>query len=306
MIRKIIYGFLLATLIAPTIANAQSKPKRDTSKDRSVIIAKQKEQAKRAAAQMKKQEAAKKHQQSPAIVTPKYASFLQVNQQSSVTKTFSSSDGTETFNVNTDGKEWSVTGFPSWCRLTKHTNSFVLYYDANTSHDDRYGWFKVVSDSQEVGVYITQSGAPLYVTANFNNGHLQHNVLGEGLNSLYLKISTDVTIKGANGQKCRICAFISDEDDYSIKATSGYSNYAISSNNVYAATEITPSSDEEQSFHVDIYLPNNAMKLPKKRNQLHCHLAVYCDKTAKYIIGADYTLPFKAKNKKGRVTTKEP
>lgn len=310
MFRKFLYCFCVVSLIAPAIANAQSKPKRDVSKDRSVIVAKQQEQAKKAAAQKKRQEVARKRRQRVIVEPPKDASFLRVDQQSSLTINVNSYGGDETFSVSTDGEEWSVIALPSWCKITPNTDSFVLSCEANTSHDDRSDWFKVISDDQEVRVDIKQSGAPLYITANFYWGNLHHNVkrnFGGGDGDQYLRINTDVTIKGAKDQKCLICAFISDENDYSIKASYGYSNYGVSSsNNVYAVTEITPTSDEEQSFNVDIYLPNNAMKLLKKRNKLRCLLALYCVKIANYINGADYTLNFRAKNKKGKVTTREP
>lgn len=311
MIRKIIYGFFIAILIAPAIANAQSIPKRDTSKDRSVITTKQQKKQKALAESQKgKQRNTKTRPKQQTVVTPKYATYLLIDQQTSLTVAINSYSGNETYNVSTDGKEWSISHLPSWCRITKYANSFSLYVEANPLHEERTDWFKVTSDNKEVIINVKQSGKPLNVAAHINYATLLHNVFWssqELLGGRHLQINTDVTIIGARGQKCMIVAFISDENNYSIKATSGYSNYAITaSNNVYAATEVTPSSDDAQRFNVEIYLPNNAMKLPKKQNKLRCHLAVYCDKTAKYIIGADYTLPFKAKNKKGRVTTKEP
>ena len=310
MIRKIIYGFFIATLIAPAIANAQSIPKRDISKDRSLIMDRQQKQKKALAESQKgMQRNTKTRPKQQTVVTPKYATYLLVDEQNSLTVAISSYSGNETYNVSTDGKEWSISHLPSWCKITRYSNSFSLYVEANPLHEERTDWFKVTSDYKEVVINIKQSGKPLNIAAHFNYANLQHNVFWSSqgfLGRLHLKINTDVTITGARGQKCMIVAFISDENNYSIKATSSYPNYAItSSNNVYAATEVTPSTDDAQRFNVELYLPNNAMKLPKKRNQLRCHLAVYCDKTAKYIIGADYTLPFKAKNKKGRVTTKE-
>lgn len=300
MFRKIIYIFCVVALIVSHTANAQSIPKRDTSKDRDIITTKQRGQAKKTLAQKN----AGRRRQRPTVETPKYATFLSVDQQSSLTITINHYGGAETLDVSTDGKEWFVTGFPSWCRVTKYANSFILYCDANSSHDDRSSWFKVLADNQEVRVDITQLGTPLHINANFNYGRLQHNIIRDALGSPYLRINTRVTIKGAKDQKCLVCAFLSDENDHSVKASSGYPSYSISSNNVYAAKEVTPTSDEEQSFDVDIYLPNNAMKLLKKRNKLRCHLALYCVKTANYINGADHTLSFRAKNKKGKVTTK--
>lgn len=312
MIRKFLYSLFFATLTAFSTTNAQSIPKRDISKDRSVIMAKQQKTKKELLKSHKvKQRNTYKRSKQQNIVTPKYATYLLVNHQSSSLRvTTNSYSSNETYYVSTDGREWYISHLPLWCRIVKTSNSFSLYVEANPLHEERTDWFKVTSDNKEVVIHITQSGKPLNLSANINNANLQHNVLWSShglLGGLHLKINTDVTIIGAGGQKCMIVAFISDENNHNIKASYNYSNYAITpSNDVFSATEITPSSDNAQRFNAEIYLPNNAMRLLKKRNQLRCHLAVYCVTTANYIAGAYYTISFKAKNKKGKVTTQNP
>lgn len=307
---KYIHTILIIVIFFPGFANAQSKPKRDISKDASVV-AQQREQAKRKANQAtvrKKQKNARIHRKYQKAESPQYASYLRVDQLSSLTKIVSSYSGNLTFNVNTDGKEWTVSYIPSWCRVTKFSNSFLIFYEANSSHDEREDWFKVKADGLEVRIDIKQLGKPLNINAYFNYASLQHNVyqnFGDYLSGLYLSINANVTIKGAKGQKCLVVAFVSDEHNTSVKANYGYSKYAITSSyDVYTTTEIIPNTDEEQRFNVNLYLPNNAMRLVKRKNKLHCSLAVYCVKTSKYISGANYTLHFRAKKQKGKITTK--
>lgn len=303
--------FILFTVCAPCFMYAQSKPKRDTSKDRSVVVAKQQAQAKKKAAE----EAAAKERKHALEVqrkrnaqvrqTPKSASYLTVNQLTSVSKTLGSNSGNERFNVNTDGKEWSVSYLPAWCKVTKYDNYFILSYNGNTSHDDRSDWFEVKCDNQKVRVNVTQNGTPLNIKSHFNYANLAHNV--EGYMGLHqcLKINANVTIQGAKGQKCLIVAFFNDEYNNSIKATSRFSHFGLlPSYRLYVTAEITPVSDSSESYNITLYLPNNAMQLQKKKNRLSCSLAVYCPKTSSYISGANYTMNFTAKNKKGKVTTK--
>lgn len=311
--RKVRILFILFIACAPCLMYAQSKPKRDTSKDRSVIVAKQQAQAKKKAAEeaaekeRKHAAAAQRKRNAQVRQTPKSASYLTVNQLTSVSKTLGSNSGNERFFVNTDGKEWSVTCLPTWCKVTKYDNYFIFSYDRNVSHDDRSDWFEVKCDNQRVRVYITQNGAPLNITSRFNYASLIHNVQGIiGVNgSQCLKINANVTIQGAGGQNCFVVAFIYDEYNNSIKAISQFPQFGLqSSNDVYVSTEITPKSDNSENYNVTLYLPNNAMRLGKKKNKLKCRLAVYCPKTSSFISGADYTLNFTAKNKKGKVTTK--
>jgi len=121
-----------------------------------------------------------------------------------------------------------------------------------------------------------------------------------------LTIVSNVTIKGAKNQKCLIVAFFYDDAGNSIKATYKYPDYAIpSSKDVFVATEVVPTSDEAQTFNSVLYLPNDAMALLKKKNKIRCQLVVYCVKTSSYISNANYTMYFKAKKKRGKITTKK-
>lgn len=306
--KQILFILLIITIYAIDL-NAQSKPRRDISKDKSVILAKKKE-AKKAAeiAKQKKRDAAKRYRKKKVIQTPKTASFLRVNQLQYINKTVSSNGGSETFEVNTDGKEWNVVALPLWCHLTKYANSFVLSYNQNPSHDERSDWFKVKSDNLEVKIDITQTGLPLNISARFNYCSLQHDAshYNKGTYEKCLTIFSNVTIKGAKNQKCLIVAFFYDDAGNSIKATYKYLDYAIpSSKDVFVATEVVPTSDEAQTFNSVLYLPNDAMALLKKKNKIRCQLVVYCVKTSSYISNANYTMYFKAKKKRGKITTKK-
>ena len=316
MLQKLLIVFLVGLFCTPCFTYAQPKPTRDTSKDRSVVIARQEAQAKQKAvaqeAEQKRKRAAAKTQRkhnAQATQTPQVATYLRVNQLTTVSKTVGASGGSETFNVSTDGKEWSVIDVPTWCWVTKYSNYFKLSYNDNPSHDDRVNCFKVKCDSQEVRVEIKQNATPLNITSRFNYAYLTHNVYGNNISpsgNLCLKINANVTIQGAKDQKCLVVAFIYDEYNNSIKASSGFSYFGLqSSNDLFVEAEITPTSDDSQSYNVTLYLPNNAMRLWKKKNKLRCQLAVYCVNTSSYISGANHTLSFKAKSKKGKVTTKK-
>lgn len=307
MIRKLQYIFLICLFCAPCFVDAQTKPKRDTSKDRSVVVARQqalaRQKAAEQAAERKRRAAAEARRRENARIAqiPKTATYLLVDQQTSVTKYVSSYGGSLSLNISTDGEDWSVSYVPSWCSVSKYSNSFSLSIQKNTSHDPRSDWFKVTSGNKEVRVDIKQNGVPLNITSRINSASLTHNV---GWNSL--RVDANVTISGAQGQKCLLVAFIVDENGDFIKASSGFSNYGLqSSNDLYVAKEITPTSDNSQFYNVVLDIPNNAMQLYKKKNKLRCQLTVYCVKTASYVSGANYTLPFIAKNKKSGVTTKE-
>ena len=305
-----LFCFLLITLIlsGSLRINAQSKPKRDVSKDKSVLVAKQSKNAKKKETKTIAPKSVSNNRYVSVVNdTPKYATYLRVNHLTAIDKSIESNGGSESFSISTDGDSWNVNSLPFWCHINKSTNSFTITYDANPSHDERTDWFLVCSDDQIVRVNLKQIGVPMNVWAYFHYGQLRHNVIypANGYAEKCLNICANVSIKGAKGQKIIIRAFIEDEQGNSITAYDGYSNFSLgSTREVYTSMEIIPNTDEADSYLVNIYLPNNAMYLQKKNNKLQCRLAVFCVKTDSYV-SSYYTLKFKAKNKKGKNKERE-
>ncbi len=285
------------------VSIAQSKPKRDVSKDKSGIVAIPKQVNKRTIQRNRKSKPTKNQRKRESELVEQKATFLTVDKQISVSRTLYTSGGNASFNVDTDGKEWIVTDLPSWCHVTnKYYSWFSVAYDANTTHEDRQGWFDVKSDNQSVRVYVLQQGTPLNVQARFSNVFLQHNVLFSYGSSL--KINANVTISGAAEQELWVGAYIIDDDDTKIKAKKGYEDYALpNSNNIFVKAIVSPRSDNPETFNVVLHIPNNSMSLVKRKNNLECKLVVYNTKAVEYVNGATYTIKFNAKSKKGFVTT---
>lgn len=86
-----------------------------------------------------------------------YASYLTVDNQTSVTSSFPASGGTETFYIATDGSSWTTWGVPSWCTVEEKTaTSFRLRCAANTTSSSRSDYMKVKSGDREVRIDISQ------------------------------------------------------------------------------------------------------------------------------------------------------
>lgn len=289
----------------PQITYAQPKPKRDTSKDKSVIDAKRKEEQAKKETELttehrKKQVKTRNTHNKRATPVIQTATYLRVNQSTSLSKVLDSKGGKVSFDVATDGKDWTINNLPYWCHVTKYTNRFDVTYDANLKREYRQSWLEVKSDNQQVRINVFQrSAAPVRV--NLSHAYLSHNVYVAPLGKC-LKITFKVTVSEAADQKLRAVAFILDEEGNSVKAKNGYQNYAgLPSNDIYVAREIAPSTNDEETFTITLYLPNNAMNLLKKRNKLQCRLVVYNEQTNDPV---SYTMRFRAKSKHGIVTTK--
>lgn len=309
--RNILYLIFVFSLM-PCLANAQSKPKRDTSKDRSVVVAKkQKKKVEKATSNRplvaKKSKRKASNSRKYRTITKCSASYLTVNQNSTqFTETLLSSGGRLTFDVQTDGKEWNVWGVPSWCTMTKSSNGFILEYDENISHGERKAWLVVKCDSKEVLVNISQLVAPEEFAANIDNLYLKHNVYSSSSGCLCLEIHAIVTITGAAGERCSIDAYITDEKGNYINAKSSYPLYMLSSSYpvVCTSAKISPMTNKTQSYDVVCYLPNNALDLRKKKNKLYCKVTFWCSGKG-YLTDLSHNLYISTKSKHGVVTTKD-
>ena len=237
--------------------------------------------------------------------SPKMASYLRINNQyGDVTDYPAYSGEYKTFYVYTDGRDYNVSMLPSWCRVTnKNSSSFTVFIDSNNSHEDRSDWFFVKSDSKEVKVHLKQSGKPISITASYYSGYLTHRYYLNGVE--YMKVNATIRVSGAKNLKLLAVATVQNKYGNSIYAASSYSNYAFNDGTFYAASELTPTSDDYSTYTVTVYVPNNALRLYKKKNKLTCRLSLYCERTGEFITNASYMLSFKAMYKNGTVTTKD-
>lgn len=204
--------------------------------------------------------------------------------------------------VSTDGQDWTVTNLPSWCSYVKtSSNSFMLYTLANSEYEDRSSYFYVVADDQYLRVDITQTAVPFDVTnikATTSTMYLNHNC------SSSLLVYATIYVQNAKGIELIPVVFINDGTGSPVKASNSWNSYAMAgSGDVYVAgNTIKPTANSSQSFTVSMYLPNNAMQLRKKKNELRCYLCLYCPRTRSYVTGSAY-VDFKAKVKRGNVIT---
>jgi len=281
-------------LCSYSTANAQSKPKRDTSKDRSVIVAqRQKQEAKKNAeiAEKKRREAYLANSRRRRVSTPKPASYLTVNNLQSVNRQYTSKRNQETFKIDTDGKAWTVTYQPIWCTIYHNEHAIEVTCNENLSRLERKDYINIKSDDKEAQIIISQSGVPYKVYANFMEANITHNVKSNGTQGKYsMAVNARVHIQGADpGDKCMVVLNFYDENrriirtNNSLYYTSQYDNYLI-------ATKEIEISSVEGIYDVTVYVPNNALLLPEKKNKLNCHLALYFSPLGKNIDGATYSM----------------
>lgn len=84
--------------------------------------------------------------------------YLTVDSKTKVSTTFSLKGGSETFYIKTDAGSWDVYDVPSWCEVSKKTEtSFTLTCEANKTGSSRTGCIKVKAGDKEVRINIEQT-----------------------------------------------------------------------------------------------------------------------------------------------------
>lgn len=308
IVKRLLFVFFLSFVFLSV--GAQSKPKRDITKDRKPVTFVPKVQksiprfvGKKIAANNPRKDIRK----STSRHKKRFSKTLRRRQRLA---TFLYVDGETTighlnskvrYNVTTDGKDWKVTYLPLCCTYIKtSSNSFMVYFPENSGYEDRSYHFYVEADNKYVRVNITQSAAPF----NVNNIKATSTIYLTHNSNCCLLVSAAISVQNAVGIELIPVVFINDGTGLPVKASNSWTSYAMKgSGDVYVAgSAIKPTTNSSQTFTVSMLLPNNAMQLRKKKNELRCYFCLYCPKTKSYVPGSVY-VDFKAKVKKGKVMT---
>jgi len=69
---------------------------------------------------------------------------------------FSSSGGSESVTVSTDGQYWSIDSSPSWCSTSKSGNTLSVSCNSNSSSSSRSGTIRLSSDDRSTSISVSQ------------------------------------------------------------------------------------------------------------------------------------------------------
>lgn len=98
---------------------------------------------------------------------------------------FKNIDDPKIIQINTDGSYWKVEDIPDWCSIEKQTNCFTITC-AENKDENRSARIKIISDSIEKYIQITQTAGASYLYVDINS--LSFPASGE---SKFVTINTD-------------------------------------------------------------------------------------------------------------------
>lgn len=141
------------------------------------------------------------------------ATYLTVDNKTSVSASFAGSQSSETFYVSTDADSWTTWGVPSWCTITDKTaTSFKIVCEANTSSSSRSDYMKIKAGDKEVKIDITQASGQ---TAKINKIWVDYNVYSGDQKGM--KIHIDFNVNGCKGHTIRPVAYFYFSDGSKLK-----------------------------------------------------------------------------------------
>lgn len=297
---------------------SQAIPKRDFSKDKKTAtntvvkknnneiknIKKTNQSNKSIGKRLTKKESEKIHKKN--VYRKKHApTYIFVDSKTHVDYYAPSQYCTKTFFVDTNRNDWDIVYVPTWCNVTRFSNSFSLTCEANPTHAQRKDWFVVKSGDAQVTVNIVQEGAPIQPIAYFSTAYIEHNLKIGYDKDNYLKISGNLNLSGLKGLRCKVIAAFYDDTHREIKSSNPIKNkYGITEyKQLTEDFEIQPRSDDNMQYSFIIYVRNDDMILTNKNNRLICHLSLFIVDTRKYISDIAYDIYFSAQKKKGKIIT---
>lgn len=98
--------------------------------------------------------------------------YIKIDGNTSVSKSYSASGTTETFYITTDADNWETWGIPSWCSVENKTStSFRLRVQENTSSSTRSDYMEVhTANGTSARLNISQSAASYLKVDDYSGG----------------------------------------------------------------------------------------------------------------------------------------
>lgn len=204
-------------------------------------------------------------------------SYLTVDNKTATSSRFSSSGGTESFTVRTDGSSYDVRLLPSWCTVTsKGASSFTIRCAENTSTSSRSDWFEVKSGDKSVRIDVSQGGKENTISASFDNVWVQHNVSQYvGFVPVYgMNIHAKFTVNNLLNKTGLIQAYFTFQNGSLLMDYNG--QYRAPNGQVSAWANFTPTYVNCQYNDFVLFVPYSELHLPARTNYyLRFHLEIF-------------------------------
>lgn len=205
------------------------------------------------------------------------ASYLKVNQQTTVSTTYGSEAGSEVFQVSTDASEWRTWGIPTWCSVVDITaTSFRLKYEANTSGLSRSDYMKILAGDKEVRINIRQEATESNtVNASIQDITVQHNVTQHGQKGMYIFLDFNINNMLKRTGKC-VAYFYSTDGSYALRDVNN--KYATVSGKVCCTKEFTPPYKSCEYTDTKLFMPYNELHMGSGTHNLKLFISIFDDK----------------------------
>ncbi|MCM1501918.1 MAG: BACON domain-containing protein [Bacteroidales bacterium] len=190
------------------------------------------------------------YQQNFTLKESKGALYLTVNNNESVSSTYSASGGECYYSVQSGGAAYNVTLLPSWCKvIDKTASSFKISYEKNTGAE-RSDWFRVVSGDKSVKINVTQSASNTH-NAKVEKITVDHNVY-DG-NQKGMRIHVKFSVNNMKGKTGRIVAYFYRDNGNPLKDKN--SSYCTTGGEVATYEDFTPGYESTIYNDFKIFMP---------------------------------------------------
>ncbi|HIZ87629.1 MAG TPA: BACON domain-containing protein [Candidatus Coprenecus pullistercoris] len=202
------------------------------------------------------------------------ASYLYVDNMTSMSVSFDEEGGYRSFSVRTDGDSYEVTLLPNWCNVTNKTaTAFTIYCASNSARSSRTDWFKVRTGAKEVRVDVSQDGnGP---TAEIEDIWVDHNYYYGGEKGMMIHLH--MSIYGMKGNTGRAIAYFYYGGDSETALTDYNQSYRTTSGKVSVGEDFTPSYDSSEWKDFSIFMPYSELHMASGQHSLKFYVILWDD-----------------------------
>lgn len=205
-------------------------------------------------------------------IKAKGATYLMIDNRTSLSTSFDADGGSKTYNISTDGSDWYAYDVPDFCQITNRGyNSLTLRCNTNTAPHERKGTMKIICGDKCVQIGVFQEAGK---SIEINRVWADFNLEESGANGLMIHV--DFSATDIEQHSLNVVAYFEYSTGTPLKDTDG--NYRASDGRIAVEKTVTAQFDYSQWGDFKLFMPYSQIHTPSGNHSLRFYVQIY-DKT---------------------------
>lgn len=206
-------------------------------------------------------------------IQAKDATYLMVDNRTSLSTSFDADGGSKTYDISTNGSDWYVSDIPDFCEVTnKRANSLTIRCATNTSTHDRKDFLKIICGDKSVQVVVFQEAGK---SIEINKVWADLNILESGEYGMVIHV--DFSALDVEQHVLNVSACFEYSDGTPLKDSDG--SYRTSTGQVAVEKTVKAQFDYSQWGDFKLFMPYSQIHTPSGKHIIRFYVQIYDGKT---------------------------